>query len=156
MRLDDVMTVSLRPALSLLPEVMTSPEALRILIAIGLQESEFTYRSQIRGPARGFWQFEEVGIEGVLKHPASGEYAQGVCKILDYYADVDDVYPAVQHNDVLAACFARLLLWRLEDPLPVDARNGWNQYTEVWSPGRPRRNLWVDNWSVAREYVSRL
>lgn len=154
MTLDDVMTVAIRPALSLLPQKMDTPEAVRMLLAIGLQESLFSNRKQIRGPAHGFWQFEPSGVEGVMWHHSSQEYAQGLCQILNYPFDEQTVYEAVRHNDVLAAGFARLLLWRLPDPLPTIAPEAWAQYIEAWRPGKPRRALWSDNWTKAGDVKS--
>ena len=44
-----------------LPDRMLSDEAVTMMLAIGYQESRFEHRRQIRGPARGFWQFEHGG-----------------------------------------------------------------------------------------------
>lgn len=150
---DDLNRLILTPALSLLPERMDSQAARAMLIAIGLQESGLRHRAQIRGPARSWWQFEPVGVRGVLDHPASREYAIGVCSVFGYRPDWYDLHPtgAFEHNDLLAACFARLLLWRLPDPLPAREQGGmgWDQYSLTWAPGRPRRRLWPDNWEQA-------
>lgn len=55
-------------AARLLPGVAFTPEAKVMLLAIGLQESRFEHRRQIKGPARGFWQFEAGGgTAGVLR-----------------------------------------------------------------------------------------
>lgn len=59
--------------------------ALTMLLAIGLQESRFTFRDQVVpgkapgqvGPATGFWQFERAGgVAGVMQHPRSAEIAR--------------------------------------------------------------------------------
>lgn len=155
---DDLDRLILTPALSLLPERMDSRPARAMLIAIALQESGLRYRAQIRGPARSWWQFEPAGIRGVLDHPASSQYAIGVCNVLGYRPDWYDLHPtgAFEHSDLLAACFARLLLWRLPEPLPAREQGsmGWDQYNLTWAPGRPRRRLWPDNWAQAWEVVS--
>lgn len=153
MTLQDILAVGILPALRLLPERMTSEAAVRFLLAIGLQESLFQHREQIRGPARSYFMFEMIGIEGVLRHPASAEYAHGLCRVLGYEPDLSDVYYAIKHNDCLASGFARLLLWRLPDDLPTTAADGWDQYLETWRPGKPRRALWPDNWRSAQEVV---
>lgn len=115
-----------------------------MLLAIGLQESRFEHRRQVGGPARGFWQFELGGIRGVLSHKASKEPAGGVLDALAYNRDPADSYQAIEHNDVLACCYARLLLWTLPDPLPKrgEADEGWRQYVEAWRPGKPHRATW--------------
>lgn len=132
-------------AFSLLPERMDSPEARTMLLAIGLQESRFEYRKQIGGPARGFWQFEEGGgVRGVLNHPASSNHAARACGALQYAPVVPTVYFAIADNDVLALCFARLLLFTLPKPLPRrgDWKEGFDQYLQAWRPGRPRPDTW--------------
>ncbi|WP_447751837.1 hypothetical protein [Pseudomonas nicosulfuronedens] len=53
------------PALLLLPAKMESPQAVVMLLAIGLQESQFTYRKQLgNGPVRSFgrWSVTEVSM----------------------------------------------------------------------------------------------
>lgn len=50
------------PTLLLLPAKMESPQAVVMLLTIGLQESLFEHRRQLgNGPARSFWQMERGG-----------------------------------------------------------------------------------------------
>jgi hypothetical protein len=154
----DCQHIIVAPALSLLPEQMDSPEARAMLVAIALQESGLQHRRQFfGGPARGFWQFEPAGIKGVLEHPASQELAEGVCRVMGYDTDIESVHAAIADNDILAACFARLLLWRFPEPLPAreQAPMGWGQYRALWKPGKPRRAKWPDNWAAAWDEVTR-
>jgi hypothetical protein len=150
--------IILTPALSLLPERMASVPARAMLIAICLQESGLIHRQQIGGPARGFPQFEKAGILGVLTHHATADLARHVCSELAYQPNVDEVHAAIRDNDLLAACFARLLLWTVPAALPGPDQPdvGWDQYTRAWRPGRPRRELWDDNWERARQAVGRI
>lgn len=144
-------------AFSLLPTNMKSLEASRQLLAIGFQESKFNHRVQINGPARGFWQFEKAGgVRGVLSHPATKSIAKHVLKELKYdYSSPEFlealVYEALEHNDVLAAVFARLLMWTHEDPLPKTQEEGWKQYIETWRPGKPKHKTWITSWANASE-----
>lgn len=146
----DVIDLAIRPALRLLPQRMTSRSAVAMLVAIGLQESRFTHRRQITstghfGPARGWWQFEAGGVRGVVTHAATRDLADAVATRLGYRtATYGDLHLAIQHNDVLAAAFARLNLWWLPAPLPgpEDAEEGWRQYIEAWRPGKPHRHAW--------------
>ena len=141
-------------ALSLLPEKMDTPEARTMLLAIGLQESRFEHRVQIRGPARGFWQFERGGgVNGVLLHQASRDHARIVCEKLLYDPAPDVVYDAIADNDVLACCFARLLLWTLPASLPTTAEEGWRQYLAGWRPGKPHPETWPGLYARARETI---
>ncbi|WP_199533145.1 hypothetical protein [Thiopseudomonas alkaliphila] len=67
--LKNVIQTAIDPALALLPARMKSKKAVVMMLAIGLQESRFIHRRQIKGPARGFWQFEKGGgVYGVLNH----------------------------------------------------------------------------------------
>lgn len=140
-------------AAALLPAPMDSPAAWRLLTAIGLQESRFTHRAQVRGPARGFWQFErDGGVRGVLEHPSTRTAAEGVCNVLAYPATASAVYAALEDNDVLAACFARLLLWTDPRMLPQDATqgpDGWLQYLRTWRPGKPHAATWAPHYATA-------
>lgn len=145
------------PALKLLPEKMDSIPARAMLVAIALQESRCKYRAQIGGPARGFWQFEMYGgVKGVLNHPASQGHIKSVLGALDYSPDAKEAacYIAIEHNDVLAAAFARLLLWTLPGPLPAQNSpgGGWSAYIAAWRPGKPHRETWdsfyTDAWDI--------
>jgi hypothetical protein len=138
-------------ALSLLPPAMTSREAAALLMAIAQQESDGEYRAQVGGPARGYWMFEQGGgIHGVLAHPKTADLARTVWRALDYpnTPTAWAVYDALRHNDVLAAAFARLLLWTLPEELPTaDAPNaGWACYMRAWRPGKPRPEKWAASW----------
>lgn len=144
-------------ALALLPTRMDSPEARAMLVTIGLQESTFTHRVQVGGPARGYWQFEEFGgVRGVLQHEDTKGYAGSVCDALSYPVTVSAVYHAVAHNDVLACAFARLLLWTLPEILPDrnNATLGWYQYNRAWRPGKPHPETWAGYWSTAWNLVN--
>lgn len=144
---EDVIELAIRPALRLLPPAMTSRPAIAMLLAIGMQESVvFAHRRQMAGgPARGFWQFERGGgVRGVLEHAATRKLAAAVCDRLCYRPERGVVHTAIEHNDVLAAVFARLNLWWLSDPLPKegDPDEGWRQYMAAWQPGKPHRRTW--------------
>jgi hypothetical protein len=148
-------------AASLLPPEMDRPPAWRLLAAIGMQESAFTYRRQIAaerggerlyGPARGWFQFEMGGVEGVLEHKASREHAANVLDTLGYpLANARDVHLAIEHNDVLAACWARLLLWTDPRALPTVEKpnDGWLIYLATWRPGKARPEKWQANYAAA-------
>lgn len=132
-------------AYALLPAPMASVEASALVLAIALQESRLTHRRQIGGPARGFLQFERAGVRGVLRHAASRPAIVSVLRTLQYQPeDEDAAYLAIEHNDVLAVCFGRCLLWTLPGrlPGPDEAALGWNQYLDAWQPGKPHRETW--------------
>ena len=79
MKISDVLQVAIYPGLALLPKQMSSPAAIAMLLTIGLQESKFIYRRQVGGPARGFYQFEQMGgVAGVLHHYQTGMIIKGV------------------------------------------------------------------------------
>lgn len=137
------------PALTGLP---ASREADALLLAICLQESGGAARAQTNGPARGFWMFEPNGVASVFVHPRSRDRAGSVVRALCYPATTGFVVAAMEHNDLLAACFARLLLWTDPRPLPKlpsESDRGWALYRDNWRPGKPRPDAWPDAWSTA-------
>jgi hypothetical protein len=151
------LTTIIDPALRLLPPMMTSDRAKAMLLAIGMQESRLVHRKQINGPAMGLWQFERGGgVAGVLRHPATQGHAAAVCWRLGNAGTTASVYHGLQSDDVLAACFARLLLWTLPVPLPErdDVVGAWDQYIAAWRPGKPHRHTWDEFYKQAWEVVS--
>lgn len=151
--IDHVQAFVFPATFALLPGAMDTPQARAMLLAIGLQESEFTARKQGGGgPARGFWQFEKGGgVIGVLEHRASATAIASVCAALCYRSTVPTCYAAIEHNDVLACAFARLLLWTLPGRLPERGMSdlGYAQYLSGWRPGKPRPSDWPQNFATA-------
>lgn len=157
MNLQHVRTQILLPAYRLLPPKMESTKASIMMLAIGLQESRFLHRKQINGPARGFWQFEKGGgVRGVMSHPASECYVHGICNELGVVpASMQHIYDTLAENDILAACFARLLLWTDWKALPAigDAQAAWDCYERTWRPGKPHRHTWDALYQQAMDAV---
>lgn len=144
------------PALSMLPQRMRSAEAIVMLLAIGLQESRLIHRRQIGGPARGLLQFERGGgVMGVLKFHSTAALAKEVCNkrgVLPYAAEV---YHQLEHDDVLAMAFGRLLLWTDPKALPCvgDVEGAWDLYMRTWRPGKPHRKTWDALYTKAAAFV---
>lgn len=144
-------------AFELLPQRMDSAQARVMLLAIGWQESAFVHRVQVRGPARGFWQFERGGgVIGVLGHTASALQAQRLCVSRKVEPVSTDVYRAIAHDDILAAGFARLLLWTDPKPLPKigDEAGAWSLYERTWRPGKPHPSRWPANYRRAVRLIT--
>lgn len=156
MTLSEIRAAAIAPALALLPAKMTSPAAETLLLAIGLQESGFATRHQLSGPAHGFWQFERGGVSGVLTHPASRITARAVCEARSIKPTIEAVYAAIEHDDVLAAAFARLLLWTDPAPLPAVGKvaAGWDYYLRTWRPGKPHRDRWDGCYARAMDQLA--
>ena len=126
--------------------------AKQFMAAIAYQESNFEHRHQIGGPAHGFWQFEmNGGVVGVMKHHASNAEAVRVCKHYKVLFERKDIYDALEHNDELAACFARLLLWTDPKAIPTDIESAWEYYIRAWRPGKPHIRRWPFAWKKAKE-----
>jgi len=166
LRLCNIVETAIVPALALLPRHMDTPEARVLLLAIGLQESRFEHRCQVlngggRGPARGFWQFERGtrasrgGVWGVYLHRASMEPLRELCRARDVAFDPADVWARLEHDDVLAAGVARLLLWTdpVSLPKPGEVRTAWEYYERNWRPGKPHPQKWPRSHRMAREAV---
>lgn len=147
MTLKEIQSQAIKPALALLPAAMNrqTPHLAVLMLAIGLQESRFKHRRQIGGPARGYWQFEQGGgVRGVLTHNASRDAAVALCKARGVAPTAEAAYAALEHDNVLAAGFARMLLWTDPRPLPAvgDADAAWDYYIRNWRPGKPHRETW--------------
>lgn len=146
------------PAAALLPS-MDSPKARMMLLAIGLQESRFEHRRQIGGgPGRGFWQFEKGGgVRGVLQHKASAYDAAKICHARGVGSSTKEVYERLENDDILACCFARLLL--LTDPrsLPMigDVDGAWDYYERNWRPGKPHPETWPELYEQAHNMLTK-
>lgn len=153
--IDHVHNYVIPAAYALLPPTMNKDGATALLLAIGLQESGFTQRRQFNGgPAHSFWMFEPNGVAGVLRHPATREHIDHVLHALCYGtlgSRLESCYTIIEHNDTLACCFARLLLWSLPERLAnADEPDlGWSIYVKCWRPGRPRRESWNDHFADA-------
>jgi hypothetical protein len=157
--LQHIIRSAIEPALALLPPKMTSAEAIVMLLAIGLQESRFKFRFQVvhgkpyqKGPARSYWQMERGGgVFGVMTHEATNEYAHMLCGIRGVPFDSVLIHDRIETDDVLAAGFARLLLWADRKPLPAlgDEQGAWDCYARNWRPGKPHPEFWAENYSHA-------
>lgn len=142
-------------ALFMLPPAMTSPQARVMIYAIGLQESRFENRRQLikkggellpLGPAKSFWQGERTGgmCAGVVRHDASKFWMHHVCMARGVAFNATAIWNAIEHDDVLAAAAARLLLFTDPKKLPAvgDEKAAWNLYLRTWNPGKPHRATW--------------
>lgn len=161
-------------AYAVLPPVMNSPAATAMLLAICLQESKFLHRRQLPrrpggafGPARGFPQFEQGtprtrgGITGVMLHPKTREPLGAALTELRYASAIGDavaLHAIVEHNDVVAAVFARLLLWTVPGRLPTrhQTDRGWAQYLAGWRPGDPHPETWHAYYAESWHRVDQL
>ena len=132
------------PALRMLPMMMDSPEARLMLAAIALQESGLRFRKQIRGPARGWWQFEEIAVREVAQHRSSTKHYHTTCELLEFDAHTKMMHEAIAYNDTMAFVIARLFLWRVPEALPAvgDEDGAWRQYVRTWRPGKPHPQRW--------------
>lgn len=150
-------------AYSVLPKAMDSPKATAMLLAIGLQESKFLHRRQGgNGPARGFWQFERGGgVVGVMTHPRTEGPLSVALAELRYASAMGQsavLHSIIEHNDIVACVFARLLLWTVPGALPdrFSPSLAWEQYLDGWRPGKPRRDVWDSHFIEAWHRVDRL
>lgn len=142
-------------ALKELPGKMDSDPARIMLMAIGLQESRFAYRRQMgNGPARGFWQFEAGGgVRGVMEHSASRQYAYDALAARGLAPVIRTAWAELEHDDVLAAIFARLLLWTDRHALPHNWQGGWDCYIRNWRPGKPHPGTWREHYESAERQI---
>ena len=176
MNLTEIREQAITPALALLPARMSSPEAEVMLLAIGLQESRFQHRRQLvgspprpTGPAKSFWQAELGGgmVTGLLRYHDDRvrDLAVGLCAVRGVDPSPRAVWEAIEHDDVLAAGLARLLLYTDPARLPGlgDEEGAWQLYLRTWRPGAftrgtakkraELRQKWTRNYAQALEVV---
>ena len=167
-------TEMIKKGLKFLPSNMSNnlDQVLVGMLSIGLQESLFEHRYQVlntpgvKGPARGFWQFESGGgVKGVMTHAASKTPLQAACKQLNVPFDRTAIWQALETNDDLAVICARLLLYTDPKSLPLvqDEESMWQYYLRCWRPGaytngtesqrKALRAKWTKNHKLAREEV---
>lgn len=142
----------IQTGIGILGQKFNSIEASILMAAIAYQESNFEYRKQIGGPARGLWQFEKGGgVYGVMNHRLTKDHANRVCEIRRVNFDLQTVCEQLAHDDVLAAAFARLLLWTDPKSIPTDRDECWEYYIRNWRPGKPHPDRWQSSYSQAIE-----
>ncbi|HGW5372263.1 TPA: hypothetical protein ACNIJL_001227 [Pseudomonas aeruginosa] len=146
------------PTLLLLPAKMESPQAVVMLLTIGLQESLFEHRRQLgNGPARSFWQMERGGgVHGVLTHRASAACAAVICAHQGVEPNDMAVWQAIERDDVLACALARLLLYTDPSRLPDlgDEAGAWDLYLRTWRPGAYSRGNAVQRTELRKKWAS--
>ncbi|MEF9946830.1 MAG: hypothetical protein RR800_00560 [Comamonas sp.] len=158
--IQSIVTGAIEPALALLPFKLGSGVAKVIMVAYGLKESDLTARKQFgNGPARGLWQFElghptkGGGVWGVVNHGASKELLSKLCQARGLPFDAAAIYRNLQHDDILAAGLARLLMWTDRKALPTTQDSAWEMYAyRTWCPGKPNAEKWPASWAAAVSY----
>ncbi len=159
MDLSSVIKNIIGPGLAHLPMAMDSVKARVMLLTIGQQESKFQDRAQVlngggKGPARGFWQFEQGGgVKGVMSHHLTAGHAHRLCAERGIPFERPNVWAALEQDDILACCFARLLLYSDPQALPEigDYDGAWKLYADrTWRPGKPHRETWNGYYDAAR------
>jgi hypothetical protein len=155
----------LAPSLSEFTRKLKIPpsfEADRFLLAIAMQESGLEHRYQLTriigkaGPARGWWQFESVGVAGVMQHRESKALAERWAAHCRVRWHRDAIHRALEGHDVLAVGIARLLIWSSPNPLPTTEESAWLQYAvELWRPGKPHVKKWPAYWRIADAVVKK-
>jgi len=162
----ETLSLAINPALDRLAahKIPSSDSARAMLYAIGLQESALKYHWQLisgpypRGPARGLWQFEAGGgVAGVLAHKSSAVTAQHFAREFAGSVNSYAVWATLAYEDVLAAVFARLLLWTdpkaLPAPVATSEQAAWDYYKRNWRPGAPHPEKWAANWKAALDVL---
>jgi len=133
----------LAPSASTLP-LDNSLESRVMLMAIAGQESAWTDRIQIGGPARGYWQFDMTAILDLLADPSLGPGLQASCAVWDIPSDPTTLYQALAWHDPIAYEAARRLLLADPAPLPAvgDETGALACYLKNWNPGDPKPATW--------------
>lgn len=147
----EILTGPMKEAALLLPTLSFAPNVCILMLAAGVQESGLIARRQYgNGPARGLWQFEKGtpstrgGVTGLMLHAATSGLLLGVCKARKVSWDASVIWAALETDDVLAACLARLALWVNPRSIPdrSDPDAAYAYYLWCWRPGKPDAERW--------------
>lgn len=90
-----------------------------------------------------------------MTHPATMPHARALCAARGVEWAATRIWDALQHDDVLAAGLARLLLYSDPGPLPrvSDEAGAWALYLRTWRPGKPHPQTWPGFHRQARQYL---
>jgi hypothetical protein len=80
--------------------------------------------------------------------------AKHVCALRGIEWDREKIWLALAQDDVLAAAFARLLMYTDPKRLPGSTQEGWELYQRVWRPGKPHPQTWAAAYAFALEQYS--
>ncbi len=107
---------ALRPTLDEMK--MGSPEAEKLLLMIAAHESAgFRYRKQVGGPALSYFQIEPDTLDDLYNNYLV--YRADKQALLDrFWPEHMKYLDALEKVDAYACAAARLILWRVQEPLP--------------------------------------
>lgn len=152
----DCLAQAIVPALGLLPAKMDSREARCWLLAFAWQETKLRTRKQYgNGPAHGLTQYEQGGLQCVLKNPATHLLALQLCEARGVAPTAFDIWRALEVDDVLCFGMCRLTQWADPHPLPAIGEQdaGWAFYLRAQNPGFPRPSDWPESCAKAIEAI---
>lgn len=135
-----------------------SDSARTMLLAIAMQESGLAHRRQVRGPARGWLQFEAGGVAGVLAHVACRPWLRVALDAWLLPTTAFALHATLEWSDTAAVWLARALLWADPAPLPPPSPESvgisYSYYIRLWRPGRPHPEAWPGHWERACRAVA--
>jgi len=147
----------------LLPKKMDTLDAHRFCLAIMIHESNFEHRRQYpSGPARGYAQHESISIRQICTHPATAIDMRLTANYLGFPAYPDESSEEwanrlhrdfLADNDFLQVLCCRLNIWWWPHPLPKFRSAAYEQYDEIWKPGKKRPAAWPRAWNEAEDIV---
>lgn len=112
-----------------------SPAAHALVYATGLVETNFEYIKQIKGPAKGPYQFEDPAFFSVRTFLTNGISKGMMAKVLDVTqrSTLPNDSDVLMWDWMLATIFCRLYYYKIKRPLPdiskpVDMYNMYKQY----------------------------
>lgn len=135
--IDHILAHVLPAAYAVLPEAMWTRQAARLILAVGLQSTDFRERRiAARTLRRGFWLLEPAHVSGILKFTKGRGPLVAAAHLLGYPISMmerGELAAALEHNDTLGFVVARCLL-----PPHLEALDGaeaaWRTYTLLWLP----------------------
>ena len=145
--------------------IRATDAARAMLYAAGLQESNLSARFQAmpaesvvhKGAGRGLWQMRPDDVSRVLTDNSTRERSETSANKYVGSVNPHAVWETLEYDDVLAAIFARLMLWpdpaALPAPTVANEQAAWDYYVRCWRHSPPREQSWAANWRAAVENV---
>lgn len=95
-------------------------DAVDLIVNTAIAESDLTHRSQIGGgPSVGLWQITQGTHDDVWENYLAyrPKFSAIIRKLLD---GEEPHYKQAKHNDAYACAIARVIYWRIPEPLPAE------------------------------------
>lgn len=155
-RPQDLRQFVIKPVLTSLAEkigITETPVAEALLLATAAQETHCgEFLAQVDGPALGIYQMEPNTAQDIYFNFLQGQWNRWA-NVVNMWAIPEprpaELWRQMPYNLALATLFARILYFRVQEPLPksTDAEDLWPYYKAHWNSyqGAATEEEFIDN-----------